>query len=168
MAEQATSLQRVLRSNEAASNLSRRREFQSNDCDHEQDQEEDATRVCWLTQISHSQHNLNPIRAATAETIEESEFTSAQKRCSVFRVEFSENTGEDSAGDEVRSSVLLRPEQNTSAEMAPSAERRLYGTGCSVRDLAPVELKERGGETGPCAHKAGARCSNKGFLPIHR
>ena len=32
--------------------------------------------------------------------------------------------------------------------------------------MASVELKERDGETGPCVHKAGARCSNKGFLPM--
>jgi hypothetical protein len=42
----------------------------------------------------------------------------------------------------------------------------VYGTGNSVRHLAPVELKERGSETGPCVYKAGARCSNKGFLPM--
>jgi len=35
-----------------------------------------------------------------------------------------------------------------------------------VRHLAPVDLKERGGKTGPDVHKAGARCSNKGFLPM--
>ena len=36
----------------------------------------------------------------------------------------------------------------------------------SGRHLAPVDLKERGGKTGPDVHKAGARCSNKGFLPM--
>jgi hypothetical protein len=114
--------------------------------------------------------DLNPIRAALATTIEESDFTSAQKRCSVFGVGFSENAGEDSAGDEVRSSLL--PEQSLPAAASssivriPAAERRVYGTGSGVRHLAPVDLKERGGETGPCVHKAGARCSNKGFLPM--
>jgi len=42
----------------------------------------------------------------------------------------------------------------------------VYGTGSGVRHLAPVELKERGGETRPCADKAVARCSNKGLLPM--
>ena len=111
--------------------------------------------------------DLNPIRAAMAQTIETSDFTSAQKRFSVFGVRFSENTGEDSATDKIRGSMLLQPEQTTSAaEEAPSAERRVSGTGGSVRHLAPVELKEREGETGPCVHRAGARCSNKGFLPM--
>ena len=44
-------------------------------------------------------------------------------------VGFSENAGKDFAGDEVRSSVLLQPKQNTSAaENASSAERRVYST----------------------------------------
>jgi len=29
-----------------------------------------------------------------------------------------------------------------------------------------MNLKERSGETGPCVHKRGQRCSNKGFLPM--
>jgi|GEM_PF-1808519 len=32
--------------------------------------------------------------------------------------------------------------------------------------FTPVDLKERSGVTGPCIHKAGAQCSNKGFLPM--
>ena len=32
--------------------------------------------------------------------------------------------------------------------------------------MAAVDLKERSGETGPCVHKRGQRCSNKGFLPM--
>jgi hypothetical protein len=125
--------------------------------------------------------DLNPIRAAIAETIEGSDFTSAQKRCSVFGVGFSKNTGEDSADIELRSSLLS--EQNMSAAVSssivqvPPADLRGNGTrgedsrtedrsGYSGRHLAPVGLKGRGGETGPCAHKAGARCSNKGFLPM--
>ena len=56
----------------------------------------------------------------------------------------------DSADDEVRSSLL--PEQNMSAaEEAPSAERRVYGTGNDVRHLARVDLKESDCETGPTA-----------------
>ncbi|MDA1013127.1 MAG: hypothetical protein O3A00_01600 [Planctomycetota bacterium] len=32
--------------------------------------------------------------------------------------------------------------------------------------MAPVDLQERAGETGPDANQQGARCSNKGFLPM--
>ena len=61
-------------------------------------------------------------------------------------VGFSENAGKDFAGDEVRSSVLLQPKQNTSAaENAPSAERRVYGTrgsGLDGEQLSSRLLKE--------------------------
>ena|GEM_PF-2708375 len=36
----------------------------------------------------------------------------------------------------------------------------------SGRHLAPVQLRGRSSTTGPCVNKQGARCSNKGFLPI--
>jgi len=32
--------------------------------------------------------------------------------------------------------------------------------------FTPMDVKERSGVTGPCIHKAGAQCSNKGFLPM--
>ena len=115
--------------------------------------------------------DLNPIRAAMAETIEGSDFTSAQKRatglrreCSVGGVQCSENADDEDAS---RVGVSkLDGGHLAEAGSSPSAERRVCGTGTSVRHLAPVELKGRGGETGPCVHKAGARCSNKGFLPM--
>jgi hypothetical protein len=119
--------------------------------------------------------DLNPIRAAMAKTIEESDFTSAQKRLSVLSSRLSDRVrrgavrAEDAEGDDARD----RP----AVEADPAAEQREHGargedsrredrSGYRVRHLAPVELKERGGETGPCVHKAGARCSNKGFLPM--
>jgi len=58
----------------------------------------------------------------------------------------SENAGERLAEDDIRSSVLLQPEQSTSAaENAPSAERRVYGTRGSGLDgelLSSRLLKE--------------------------
>ena len=93
--------------------------------------------------------DLNPIRAALAETIEESDFTSAQKRaawlrrqCSVASVQCSENSGD-------------------------RVESRVGDTGNNgARHLAPVELRGGASTIGPCLNKQGARCSNKGFLPI--
>ena len=93
--------------------------------------------------------DLNPIRAALAESIEESDFTSAQKRaaglrrqCSVASVQCSENSGD-------------------------RVESRVGGTGNNgARHLAPVELRGGASTIGPCLNKQGARCSNKGFLPI--
>ena len=86
--------------------------------------------------------DLNPIRAALAETIEGSDFTSAQKRCCDLQARH--------AG----------PADSKVGASAPASARR------SSRHLAPVELQGGSSATGPCVHKQGARCSNKGFLPI--
>jgi len=94
--------------------------------------------------------DLNPIRAAIAETIEGSDFTSAQKRAGELRAKFS-----------VESVQCSEIENSGEREGSRPEDRSSY-----IRHLAPVELKGRSGETGPCVHKAGARCSNKGFLPM--
>jgi hypothetical protein len=84
--------------------------------------------------------DLNPIRAAVAETIEGSDFTSAQKRCCDLQSRHVASAKSDAAASE--------------------PARR------SSRHLAPVELEGRSSTTGPCVNKQGVRCSNKGFLPI--
>ena len=89
--------------------------------------------------------DLNPIRAALAQTLEQSDFTSAQKRIQDVQGRLTANRSSEKSSDEVAVAVpALR----------------------SARHLAPVDLKERSGETGPCVHKRGQRCSNKGFLPM--
>ena len=119
--------------------------------------------------------DLNPIRAALAETIEDSDFTSAQKRAAGLRREFS--VGEDAgASDEIS---VLKPSDSGedtgnngrdvgTVESIPSAERWVYGIrgNDGNRHLAPVELEGGSSTTGPCVHERGARCSNKGFLPM--
>ena len=77
--------------------------------------------------------DLNPIRAAMAETLEESDHTSAQRRIEAEQKKTSAETGQEAAPD---------------------------------RFLSPLELDERGDELGPCCHRDGARCSDKGFLPM--
>jgi hypothetical protein len=76
--------------------------------------------------------DLNPVRAAMAETIETSDFTSAQKRA-----------------------LDLQAKESSAASKPPCGQH-----------LAPVDLHERSGKTGPCANKRNQRCSNKGFLPM--
>jgi hypothetical protein len=115
--------------------------------------------------------DLNPIRAALTDTIEGSGFTSAQKRCHDVQAKLSvggvqssvdadiidSDVGEvqDSNGRVVPLSDQARPE-------FPAADTGYNGG----RHLAPVELRGGSSTTGPCVHKQGARCSNKGFLPI--
>jgi len=103
--------------------------------------------------------DLNPIRAAIAETIEDSDFTSAQKRDYELRGQFPVGSGQcsEKAGDD--------SEEPSNPRLAPCGSR-------SARHLSPVDLSRRdvksgqGGETGPCSHNEGHRCSDKGFLPM--
>lgn len=87
--------------------------------------------------------DLNPIRAAMAETIEGSDFTSAQKR-----------------------EVDLKAKHGSSKSKPASGRGSASGRAQSSRHLAPVDLKSRSGPIGPCVNKQGVRCSNKGFLPM--
>ncbi len=97
--------------------------------------------------------DLNPIRAAIAETIEGSDFTSGQRRAGELRAKFS--------------GIAKAPSSGLTATFSPESGEKGHGArAITARHLAPVELKGRGGKTGPCVHKAGARCSNKGFLPM--
>jgi hypothetical protein len=125
--------------------------------------------------------DLNPIRAAIAETIEGSDFTSGQKRFSAFGVRFSENAG---SGDDGRSetssdfagvvssdrmeTISLDSMENIGDQVAAESQHpRLAPCGSrGGRHLAPVELRGGASGIGPCANKRGIRCSNKGFLPM--
>ena len=81
--------------------------------------------------------DLNPIRAALAETLEQSDFTSVQKRI-------------DS----------LKARAKSPCRSAPDRAARPDGY------LAPLEIDERNDAVGPCCHQQGRRCSDKGFLPM--
>jgi REP element-mobilizing transposase RayT len=119
--------------------------------------------------------DLNPIRAARAQTIEASDFTSAQKRLSALSSRLSDRDGRGAARPEV--SKGKNGEHLAAAEAVPVANRRESETGGKdsrpeersgyvCRHLAPVELKERNGKPGPDPNLQGTRCSNKGFLPM--
>jgi hypothetical protein len=94
--------------------------------------------------------DLNPIRAAVAETIEGSLFTSAQKRACDLQASHGESA--DAAAPATG---------NTPDFGAPTGE---LSETSSSRHLAPVDLNERTGETGPHPNRQGIRCSDKGFL----
>ena len=122
--------------------------------------------------------DLNPIRAAMAESIEESDFTSAQKRAAGLKsrvgsgtakgtrvskqagqthLETGDSMGSDDGHEERGSSTAI----GKNREPVPDLKPRL-----SARHLAPVDLKERTVKPGPNLNKQGSRCSNKGFLPM--
>ncbi len=81
--------------------------------------------------------DLNPIRAAMAESLEQSDFTSIQKR-------------------------IASQQAQTKSPVASADELAALPDGY----LAPLEIDERQDAIGPCCHRHGRRCSDKGFLPI--
>ena len=114
--------------------------------------------------------DLNPIRVAIAETIEESDFTSGQKRCYDLKRECIVGSVQGSIdGDNSYADVA---QVFSCGGVGPGdelqQESRVGDTGNygGSRHLAPVELLGESSTIGPCVHTQGARCSNKGFLPI--
>lgn len=87
--------------------------------------------------------DLNPIRAAMAETLETSDYTSVQRRIQAAE---SSSTREDADVSE--------KQKSESATASPDGF------------LSPVALQERTGQPGPAASQNGLRCSDKGFLSI--
>jgi hypothetical protein len=97
--------------------------------------------------------DLNPIRAALAETLQASNHTSAQRRIEAERARAGSVSDAEKRGlptDDRRMAETL------SGNASPAPDRF----------LAPLELDEHGGEPGPCVHRSGTRCRDKGFLPI--
>ena len=99
--------------------------------------------------------DLNPIRAAIAETIEDSDFTSAQKRARELQGSLSQTSSHEGIQD-----------QGDALVSASHSARHL-----SPVDLSGSDVRSAGGETGhgktwPCSHAQGQRCSDKGFLPM--
>jgi hypothetical protein len=97
--------------------------------------------------------DLNPIRAALAETLEASDHTSAQRRIEAERAQA--GTASDEQG-------RIEPSDDRQTAAAPSRN----ASRAPDRFLSPLELDEHGGEPGPCANRSGTRCSDKGFLTI--
>ncbi len=94
--------------------------------------------------------DLNPIRAAIAETLETSDHTSLQRR-----IETLKNQANDAAQDEKQPCP-------TPATREPVVPLR----GRADRFLSPLTIDERVDAAGPCASATSERCSDKGFLAL--
>jgi len=97
--------------------------------------------------------DLNPMRAALAETLEASDHTSAQRRIEAERAR---------AGSASDAELRSLPIDDRRMVAAPSGN----ASPAPDRFLSPLELDEHDSEPGPCANRSGTRCSDKGFLPI--
>ena len=111
--------------------------------------------------------DLNPIRAAMAENLLESRFTSAFDRIEGMK-------GKKMASSAVSMKAISREEaakilnQSTARQLADRRKEARKRKGSMVsRDawLAPLTLNERG-STGPSNSKTGLRASDKGFLAM--
>ncbi|WP_373652133.1 hypothetical protein [Schlesneria sp. DSM 10557] len=104
--------------------------------------------------------DLNPIRGAMADRLETSDYTSIQRRLQARQSHSSPrntvNSSNSSVTESGRSPSSVRETEDASTTHLSSADRF----------LAPLPLDERNGKTGPVACRTGARCSDKGFLPI--
>ncbi|MCA9136787.1 MAG: hypothetical protein KDB00_08510 [Planctomycetales bacterium] len=106
--------------------------------------------------------DLNWIRACMAETLEMSDYTSAQRRIEALNSE--------SQPDEESSDEGLTDESRSVEE---SSEKALASKETSNRHdrqpdsfLAPIDLCETKKLPGPQPSSSGTRCSDKGFLPM--
>jgi len=114
--------------------------------------------------------DLNPIRAALAETLETSDFTSVQRRIqSLLDDGAAPSLATDSTVEQSKTSdcpSTTAPSECESAAVITSAQP---GMDCGTRSslfLSPLELDQRGDTVGPCPSFTGHRCSDKGFLAM--
>jgi len=87
--------------------------------------------------------DLNPIRAALAETLETSDFTSVQRRITSLVSKATEDTNADGFSS---GSVWYRPRTD--------------------EFLSPIAIDERNDPTSPQPSRSNKRCSDKGFLAM--
>ena len=99
--------------------------------------------------------DLNPIRAAIAETIEDSDYTSAQKRARELQGSLSQTSSHEGIQD-----------QGDAVVSASHSARHLSPVDLSGSDVLSTGGETGRGKTGPCSHAQGQRCSDKGFLPM--
>jgi hypothetical protein len=110
--------------------------------------------------------DLNPIRAAMAETLEASNFTSVQRR--IQSLPLHADTAQAAL---TRNPITNPPVSATSAQPTPLGRNPRFAVAAANspipvadRFLSPLTIDERMDSLGPDASHCGSRCSNKGFL----
>ena len=100
--------------------------------------------------------DLNPIRAAMAETLESSHYTSVQKRIQSLQ----QHVKSRSRSESDPSSRSTRGQQNVGKAQTSELFRLMDS------HLAPVEIDERRERVSPRCHTEGYRASDRGFLAM--
>jgi hypothetical protein len=96
--------------------------------------------------------DLNPIRAAMCETLEQSDHTSVQRR-----IESLQQAGETNE---------LDPGLSSSETVTVSTKSAEAGSVNCDAFLSPLSIDEQNDPIGPCVRESGKRASDKGFLVI--
>ncbi|MBL8814808.1 MAG: hypothetical protein JNL58_02170 [Planctomyces sp.] len=111
--------------------------------------------------------DLNPVRAALAETLEESRFTSAWHRLQEIRGDQRDSCSESSiqASDPAERSRHVE-EMCTGNRLSDPEHHKSDEPGAMLPYLAPVLLAPEEKDVAPCNRESQRRCSNKGFLPM--
>lgn len=113
--------------------------------------------------------DLNPIRAAMAETLEQSDFTSVQRRLEALQ----ESLAEEIAPCESAVEPAINAETNAnngsgiySAERESAKTKRLAKRVPRDAHLSPLTIDELRDALGANCSASGYRASDKGFLPL--
>lgn len=118
--------------------------------------------------------DLNPIRAAIAETLEQSDFTSIQRRIQALKQQLeaeclaTAETPLPSVEQVALASEQASVDTNTAQQLAVAAAvvQRKEKAAAEARDrsLAPIQLDELRDALQVQPSRSGFRCSNRGFL----
>jgi hypothetical protein len=100
--------------------------------------------------------DLNPIRAALAKSVEDSDFTSAQRRIQALKP----------AKSKAEPTPKRKPQRHQAVETTAAAAAQPSVSRAPDAHLSPIPLNERTGKIGPVLNQSGVRASDKGFLPI--
>ena len=109
--------------------------------------------------------DLNPIRAAMAQTLDASDFTSAQRR--IESLQAVKPCVKQTTALELDSPDLLAAEPNSlPSEIVKQSDTSPQQSAPSDQFLSPLTIDELLDPTGPQPSESGSRCSDKGFFPM--
>ena len=106
--------------------------------------------------------DLNPIRAALAPSLEDSDFTSVQRRIQSLQQEIAINQTHPDNESAASTSKPITANGEPVPDVAPAG----LVPSLADRFLSPLTIDERFDPIGSDANSGGFRCSDKGFLPL--